>query len=678
MIKKYGKKFLSIVTLIAILIGTCSKTLAVNVGDKIKIEDLGDCGYHLQYWDSENSRWSYVKTTMAGFKENGVTHYAYCMNVKLPGVEEGEYSVNINKMLNDKHIYTAIINSFPYKTPKELGVANKYDAFALSKHAIYSVMYDRDVRKYYKGGDERGKKMVNAMEKIVNKARNNPQTLSTSTNIEIKEQGKLKKDTKKGYYSQTYSVSADAEVSKYKVSINNHTKGTIVTDINGKEKKEFASEEKFKILIPKENIRTSKNISINVTGDIKNYPIFYGKAPTGNLQDYALTYSAYSTGKGQQNLNIDKYKSKIKVIKVDKEDNKTRLQGVEIDVLDKDENILESIVTNENGEAVTSDYLICDYQKLYLREKKTQDKYILDTSLKEIQLKGGETINYTFENSKIKGQLEIIKISNEDSKITGIKKGEPIANAKFDVLDENKKYIETITTNEQGIARTSMLEKGIKYVKEKGSPKWYLLNTEEYSGEIVNNGDIIKIKITNTPEKPEVNIEKEGIIQTTANEEIKYDFVIQNTGNTKLDKFTWIDYLPSDYVTPTKLITGTYNQNLNYSIYYKTNKNDYKLLKDNLSTQKNNYIDFTNIKLSDKEKITEFKFEFGTVDVGFQQVDKPQLFVKVKQTVKNDETFTNKTKVEGYNKTYYVFDKDDHTTKVYEKQINVKLPRTGV
>ena len=27
--------------------------------------------------------------------------------------------------------------------------------------------------------------------------------------------------------------------------------------------------------------------------------------------------------------------------------------------------------------------------------------------------------------------------------------------------------------------------------------------------------------------------------------------------------------------------------------------------------------------------------------------------------------------------TYYVFDEDDHTTKVYEKKLEVKLPRTG-
>ena len=154
---------------------------------------------------------------------------------------------------------------------------------------------------------------------------------------------------------------------------------------------------------------------------------------------------------------------------------------------------------------------------------------------------------------------------------------------------------------------------------------------------------------------------------------------MKNTGNTALNNFTWTDELPTDYVRITKLITGIYNQDLRYSIYYKTNKNDYKLLKENLSTQVNNYIDFAEVELAEDEYVTEFKAEFGTVEVGFESVINPYIFVRVNSDVKNDDTFTNKTQVEGYNKTYKVWDNDDHTTKVYEKQINVKkLPRTGM
>ena len=267
----------------------------------------------------------------------------------------------------------------------------------------------------------------------------------------------------------------------------------------------------------------------------------------------------------------------------------------------------------------------------------------------------------------------------DDNFINNKKAGEPISNVGFEVYNSKKILVDEIVTDEDGIAITKLLDKDTYYVRETKSGEWYLLNTEEFEAEIVNNGDIIELNITNESEKPDVDIEKTGIIQTTANEEIKYDFKIKNTGNVPLNNFTWFDYLPTDYVRITKLITGTYNQDLEYSIYYKTNKNDYKLLKDNLNTKINNYIDFSDLELEEDEYVTEFKADFGTVDVGFESEINPYIFVRVNGDVKEDDTFINKTRIKGYHRTYMVWDEDDHTTKVYEKKLEVKkLPRTGV
>ncbi len=372
-------------------------------------------------------------------------------------------------------------------------------------------------------------------------------------------------------------------------------------------------------------------------------------------------------------------KSQVKVIKVDKDNHEIKLENVVFEVLDKNGNVLETIKTNKNGEAITSRYPIRDFKKLYLRETITNDKYVLDDKIHTIELKENEIVDYIFENQKIQGKVKVIKTAEEDNKINGDKAGMPIPNVSFGVYDENKNFIEKITTDESGIAITNKLDKGIYYVKELEGEngEWYQLNENEYSAEIVKHGEVAELNITNKPDNPEIDVEKDGIIQTTANQEIKYDFIIKNTGNVPLDNFTWYDFLPTDYVTATKLVTGTYNQDLNYAIYYKTNKNDYRLLRDNLNTQVNHYIDFTNLKLEEGEYVTEFKTEFETVDVGFTSLETPQLFVKTKSKVKDEDTFTNKTKVDGYHKTYYVWDEDSHTTKVYEKKLEVKLPRTG-
>lgn len=857
------RKIISIIMLILILLNSMPSIVSAFDINNAKIEDLGDCGYHLQFWDAKQGKWSYIITNMVGYRDSeGILHYAYCMDVTKPGVgEEESYTINVTEMLKDPKVYTAIINGFPYKSASELGVENDYDAFALTKQAVYCILYNRDVRTFYRCGDIRGQKMIDAMDRIVNIARNNPQIPSTSTELNINKIGDFQEDSKEGYYSQTYSVSGGAEVKDYTVSIGNYYDGTIITDINGNIRNVFSGGENFKILVPINSIIENKSISISVSGNVKNYPIFYGKAPSDNLQDYALTYSAYSTAKGNQKLDIDAYKSSIKVvkadqetkkplkgvefnfrysdgqnignyktnsngeisinklkqgkviatevatlneyilndkeqeiildyntykeltvenehkkgdltvykvdadnnkigiggvefalysyefdeitgyyktdangeihikglrtgdwaliekntnkwynlnedpveikikwnestnstienelkksqvkvIKVDKDNHEIKLENVVFEVLDENGNVLETIKTNKNGEAITSRYPIRDFRKLYLRETITNDKYVLDDKIHTIELKENEIVDYIFENQKIQGKVKVIKTAEEDNKINGDKAGMPIQNVSFGVYDENKNFIEKITTDESGIAITNKLDKGIYYVKELEGEngEWYQLNENEYSAEIVKHGEIVELNITNKPDNPEIDVEKDGIIQTTANQEIKYDFIIKNTGNVPLDNFTWYDFLPTDYVTATKLVTGTYNQDLNYAIYYKTNKNDYKLLRDNLNTQVNNYIDFTNLKLEEGEYVTEFKTEFGTVDVGFTSIESPQLFVKTKSTVKNDDTFTNKTKVDGYHKTYYVWDEDSHTTKVYEKKLEVKLPRTG-
>ena len=69
--------------------------------------------------------------------------------------------------------------------------------------------------------------------------------------------------------------------------------------------------------------------------------------------------------------------------KVDVDNNEVKLEGVEFEVLDKDGNVLEKIVTDENGEALTKRYPVRDFSELTLREVKTDEDYVLnDTNLR--------------------------------------------------------------------------------------------------------------------------------------------------------------------------------------------------------------------------------------------------------------------------------------------------------
>ena len=79
--------------------------------------------------------------------------------------------------------------------------------------------------------------------------------------------------------------------------------------------------------------------------------------------------------------------------------------------------VLETLETNENGEATTKKYPSFN-KKYYLREVKTADGYIIDSSLREIILKDNETLEVIIKNQKeeekvvekvIMGQPKIIK-----------------------------------------------------------------------------------------------------------------------------------------------------------------------------------------------------------------------------------------------------------------------------
>ena len=374
-------------------------------------------------------------------------------------------------------------------------------------------------------------------------------------------------------------------------------------------------------------------------------------------------------------IENEKKKGQIEVYKVDAENKEIKLEGVEFEVINSNDEVVEIIETNKDGYAKTSRIPIGEYK---IKEIKTDEMHILNNEIIKVDVATDIVSRLDITNERIKGQIKIVKTSQDDSFISGAVAGTPIENVKFEVYDSNKNKIDEIITNEDGIAITKKLDKGYYTIKEVEAGKWYLLNENEFVTEIKVHEEIVQVDITNESEKPSVDIEKTGIIQTTANQEIRYDFKIKNTGNVPLNNFTWFDYLPTEYVKMSKLITGTYNQDLNYNIYYKTNLNDYKILAEDLNTQVNNYIDFSSIKLEEGEVITEFKVDFGTVDVGFESVVNPYIFVIVNSNVENEDTFTNKTRIEGYNDEYMVWDEDDHTTKVYEKEVTAKkLPRTG-
>ena len=375
-------------------------------------------------------------------------------------------------------------------------------------------------------------------------------------------------------------------------------------------------------------------------------------------------------------------KGSIKIIKVDEEDNEVKLENVKFKVMDKDGNVLEELITDENGEAETSSYPIRDFSELKIQEVETLDNYVLDDEIHTIKLEENQIKDVVFKNEKIKGQIKVTKVSSNDNELTGDKKGTPLEGAIFEVYNSNNELVDTLTTDSEGKAISKLLVKGKYYIKEvdSGSP-YYLINSDIFEAEIKEHKEIVDVNVEDDSVDIEVEVEKKGFVETQSKDGIYYDFSnIHNKSNIALDNFTWSDSLPTNALRANRIYTGTWNEDLTYSVWYKTNlSDDYIMLKDGLSTLVNNEVKFTDATLQEGEFITDFEFRFGTVKADFREVEQPRLYCDMLDNLPNGFIFVNHTKVSGNYKDIYVEDKDEWTTITYYKEMETtqKLPRTG-
>ena len=420
---------------------------------------------------------------------------------------------------------------------------------------------------------------------------------------------------------------------------------------------------------------TTKLIPINTTYTIEEIETHYKYDL--NLDTYEANVKWKETTK--VTITNEKKKGQIRIIKVDLDDNEIRIAGVKFEVLDKDKNVLETLITDVNGEA-TSSRLPSVEETYYIKEIETLENYVLNDELQVMTIENDKINDITIQNEKIKGQIQITKISAEDNEYSELEKGSLLENAIFEIYNDKKELMQTITTNDEGIAISDILLKGKYYIKEISAPKYYILNTDIFETEIKQHKEIVNTTVENDNVKLDVEVFKSGFIETQSKDTIYYNFKdIRNKSNVYLDNFTWQDSLPTNALRIEKIYTGTWNQDLKYSIWYKTNMNDYKVFKEDLSTNTNYEVDFTKAELQEGEYITKYEFRFNRVDVGFAEVDSPILYCKMLEGLGNGFIFTNNTKVSGTYFEKYVEDVDDWHTITYYKDIIVldKLPRTG-
>ncbi len=185
----------------------------------------------------------------------------------------------------------------------------------------------------------------------------------------------------------------------------------------------------------------------------------------------------------------------LKVKKVDP--NGKPIANVKFNILNGKNEVVDTIVTNAEGIANSKKL---EFGSYYFKEVEVPDNILLDDTIHPFELtENNQVITKTVVNEYIKGTLTIIKVDENDK---------PLAGVKFNIYDENKKVVDTIVTDNAGIAKSKELVKGKYYYQEIEAPKGIIVDKTMYEFEIVKNNQNVVKNMINYYEKGMLKIVK--------------------------------------------------------------------------------------------------------------------------------------------------------------------------
>ncbi|HHQ2458102.1 TPA: MSCRAMM family protein, partial [Bacillus pacificus] len=181
----------------------------------------------------------------------------------------------------------------------------------------------------------------------------------------------------------------------------------------------------------------------------------------------------------------------FKLLKKDSESGQL-LPGAKFDVIDKDGNVVETIITDGKGEALSKQLPVGTYT---LKEVEAPKGYELSSSLVHVDVAANKTVTVDVLNKKIvekaTGQFEIVKVDAED-------KAKVLSDAEFEVYKDGKK-VETLRTDKTGKVISQKLEPGKYTLKETKAPQGYKLLKEEIEV-VVEANKVVQVQVENAKE----------------------------------------------------------------------------------------------------------------------------------------------------------------------------------
>ena len=420
-----------------------------------------------------------------------------------------------------------------------------------------------------------------------------------------------------------------------------------------------------------ETVTTDKSGRVHVDLDAGDYYAVETEAAQGYKLDATPTYFTVKDGKTTTVTVTNKAFSGILIHKTDASTGKG-IYGVTFLLYDSGNNPVGQYTTDNQGYARIEGI---DAGRYRLRELENSG-YVPDTELKTVEVRSGETTLVEWKNIPITAQIQITKKSADYNPTNGLPAGTLLQGAVFEIRDKAGNLVDTIQSDNRGVAASKPLPLGRYTIKEVKAPANYGISENELTAYLEHEGQIVRFEVTDKSLTVGVSITKTGPKEVMAGQPVRYQFSgIANTSNVRLDSFYWRDTLPAE-VRLDSVVTGTWNFPGTYKITYRVNGGEYRTLADNLSTSKNYKLAASPVALglASNERVTEIMFVFGQAPAGFAQVEAPNLYCTAVSNI-TTTAFVNVADVGGVYNGQWIQAVSRWVTNVYGKP--VKLPRTG-
>ena len=292
------------------------------------------------------------------------------------------------------------------------------------------------------------------------------------------------------YKSDYISISNQANLGDYKVTIVEGGNAYKIVDESGSQRTTFAPSEKFVVVARELSVTKVEDIKIRVEA-VKSVNVGFRYVNGINQKLVAVAPGSY-TAYGLITLHVNWIKPTrdISVAKLDSETNKL-IGGAVLELRDTNGDFVKEITTKANERVVFKDI---PYGSYTLKEKTAPAHYY----------KSGESIGITITNRtdmvierNIKNDpLKTIRISKVDSE-----KNTRVSGAVIDVFDQNKELVKEITTTNSYVDIPDLYY-GKYTIVEKTAPTGYNKIDKEIEVTIDKKSPlIIEVKVSNDPLK---------------------------------------------------------------------------------------------------------------------------------------------------------------------------------